>query len=235
MAKVMIDPGHGPGNANGGKNGYREYNGMWKLSNYLKSALIRCGINADLTRTEFEDPNLEVRGRKALGYDLFISEHSNAGGGKGVECYYSVNRPWDNEYAAIFAADVSKAMDSTNRGGKIRSGEDGSDYYGVMRSAAATSAKHVFLIENGFHDNLQDEAFLLKDENLKCIAEVQARMICKILNKAYVTADITHFAEESWNSLNKNGVTVYEKRFDDYITRGEVFVLFAKIAERLCK
>jgi N-acetylmuramoyl-L-alanine amidase len=33
--KVLIDPGHGPGKVNGGKNGYKEYIGMWKTKNIL--------------------------------------------------------------------------------------------------------------------------------------------------------------------------------------------------------
>ena len=52
MYKVMIDPGHAPGNTNGGKNGYKEYAGMWKLSNYLKDELTRCGVQAGLTISE---------------------------------------------------------------------------------------------------------------------------------------------------------------------------------------
>jgi N-acetylmuramoyl-L-alanine amidase len=44
--KIMIDPGHAPGNVNRGKNGYYEYAGMWELSLYLKAMLekkrVRC-------------------------------------------------------------------------------------------------------------------------------------------------------------------------------------------------
>ena len=42
--KVLIDPGHAPGNANGGRNGYKEYAGMWRLSNYLKDILMASGV-----------------------------------------------------------------------------------------------------------------------------------------------------------------------------------------------
>ena len=91
----MIDPGHAPGNANRGPTGYYEYAGMWALSNYLKTVLERCGCIADLTRTEKKDPSLSARGKKAKGYDLFMSEHSNAGGGKarGCEVFRSLRIP----------------------------------------------------------------------------------------------------------------------------------------------
>jgi len=62
VKKVTIDPGHAPGNVNKGPTGYYEYAGMWKLSNYLKNALVRCGIDAKLSRTENEDPSLTDRG-----------------------------------------------------------------------------------------------------------------------------------------------------------------------------
>ena len=99
-AKIMIDPGHGPGCVNGGPTGYLEHEGMWKLSGYLKTALERCGCEVALTRAESERPELTERGNKAAGYDLMISEHSNAGGGRGAEAYYSVLLPENQVLAA---------------------------------------------------------------------------------------------------------------------------------------
>ena len=95
--KVLIDPGHSPGNANGGRNGYKEYSGMWTLSNFLKDILVSSGVRVGLTRTEDRDPSLEARGGMAEGFDLFISQHSNAFNGmvRGVECFHSVAYPND--------------------------------------------------------------------------------------------------------------------------------------------
>jgi len=180
---VLIDPGHAPGNANGGRNGYREYAGMWKLSNVLKDALINSSVRAELTRAEHTDPHLEVRGSMAKGHDLFISQHSNAFNGmvRGVECFHSVARPNDRAVAAKLTAAVSTLMNNPDRGAKTRVGNSGLDYYGVIRAAVAAGCPHVFLIENGFHDNVRDEAFLLKDENLQRIAKVQAQVILDTL------------------------------------------------------
>ena len=232
LKKVMIDPGHAPGNPNGGKNGYLEYAGMWRLSNNLREFLISCDIDARLTRAENEDISLESRGKKAAGFDLFISEHSNAGGGKGVECYYSVKRASDALHAARLAESAADAMSSPNRGAKTRPGSGGNDYYGVIRSAAAVNATHIFLIENGFHDNPDDEAFLLLPENLKSLAKAQAKVICEILGVDF-KENSPHFAEESWTNLNLNGIIAHEKRFDDPATRGEVFVLLNQVLKRL--
>lgn len=183
--KVMIDPGHAPGNVNGGKNGYKEFAGMWKLSNYLKEALERRGVQAGLTRAEDADPSLTARGRAAAGYDLFISQHTNAANGaaRGVEVFHSLRLPADKELAAELSKEISALMGNPNRGAKTRESTNtkGADYYTVISSAQAAGAKHVLLIESGFHDNAQDEAFLLFNSNLRAMADVQARIICKYI------------------------------------------------------
>jgi N-acetylmuramoyl-L-alanine amidase len=183
--KVMIDPGHAPGNINRGPTGYYEYQGMWKLSNYLKEELTKRGVQADLTRTENQDPSLSERGKKSKGYDMFISEHSNAHNGKarGVEVYYSLQRPGDKVHAQTLSKAISTVMNNPDRGAKTREypNKPGVDYYGVIRAAVSVGCPHIFLVENGFHDNPQDEAWLKQDSNLRKLAQVQADVICNIL------------------------------------------------------
>lgn len=183
--KVMIDPGHAPGNVNRGPTGYYEYQGMWKLSNYLKEELTKRGVQADLTRTKNQDPSLSERGKKSRGYDMFISEHSNAHNGKvrGVEVFYSLQRPGDKVHAQALSKAISTVMNNPNRDAKTQQypNKPGVDYHGVIRAAASVGCPHIFLVENGFHDNPQDEAWLKNDQNLRALAEVQADVICNIL------------------------------------------------------
>ena len=42
----------------------------------------------------------------------------------------------------------------------------------------------------------------------------------------------THFADKPYNSLVQNGLVIHEKRFDDAITRGEVFVLLDQLFKK---
>ena len=44
-----------------------------------------------------------------------------------------------------------------------------------------------------------------------------------------VKQDTVHWAEKYFNYLNDNGVKVYEKRFDDSATRGDMFALLARL------
>jgi N-acetylmuramoyl-L-alanine amidase len=220
VKKITIDPGHAPGNANRGPTGYYEYAGMWKLANSLKDALERCGIEVKLTRTVNEDPSLSERGNRAKGSDVFISEHSNAANGKvrGVECFYSVRIPGDKIWASKISAAGSKLMGNTDRGAKTRESgtTKGYDYYGVIRSAVASGVPHVFLVESGFHDNVQDEAFLKKDDNLEKLAESQAEVLCELLGVKYIAKDETvsqpstdlYRVRKSWNDA-KSQVGAY--------------------------
>lgn len=233
MIKVMIDPGHGPGNVNKGPTGYYEHEGNWKISNFLKDILESVGNQADLTRTIGENPNLYTRGKKAQGYDLFISEHSNASNGeaRGVEAYYDFSKPYDEELAKKIIESVASVMGNNSRRANTRvyTQDDGKtyNYYGVIRSASATNCKHIVLVENGFHDNIEDEAFLKEDENLRKIAQAQANAIYEFFNDN----EIVHWAEKHKKSLEAKGIPIYDTRYDEPMTRGEVFALLDKIIE----
>ncbi len=41
-----------------------------------------------------------------------------------------------------------------------------------------------------------------------------------------------HWAEKNYNNLNKKGVEVHEKRFDDNITRGEMFAILDRLTDK---
>lgn len=182
--RVMIDPGHGPTSKNGGALGYLEHVGMWKVSNYLKEILEKRGIQADLTRAYNEDPDLIDRGRKAQGYNIFISEHSNARADtsyRGASCYHSLQRN-SGKWAAELSKVTAEVMGNPDRGAKTRHASYSTqvDFYGVIRHAAGTNVEHIFLMESGYHSNLEDERWLMKDENLRKLAEAHASVIFRI-------------------------------------------------------
>lgn len=187
VVTITADPGHGPGNQNKGPTDYYEHEGMWKLANYLKEELENNGVKVVLTRTENEDPSLDERGSKAKGSDLFISLHSNASEfqeASGVEVFYSIQQPENEQYARRLAEVTSNVMGTNNRGAKTLESKDypGQDLFGVIRSAVAAGCPHVYLVENGFHTNPKEEEWLKNDNNLKKLAEAQAKVIMEILN-----------------------------------------------------
>ena len=57
------------------------------------------------------------------------------------------------------------------------------------------------------------------------------------INKRLVQDSVEdkHWANESYHFLNSQGIKIHEKRFDDKITRGEVFAIIKQIIERMNK
>lgn len=60
---------------------------------------------------------------------------------------------------------------------------------------------------------------------LKYIEEIRSTKVEKEIQEK------EHWAEKSWKSLNEKGIEIHEKRFNDFMTRGEVFALLDRIVE----
>ena len=182
---IVLDPGHGGTDDNKGQTGYSEKAGNLKIANYLADILKKSGYDVRLTRTTDDKVGLSTRGAMAKGAALFLSIHSNAANknARGTECYYSVKQPGNKGNAAMFSKGVSVEMNNPDRGAKTRESTTtpGADYYTAIKSAVEAGCPYVFLCENGFHDNLIDEAFLKIDANLQKIAQALADVIKQIV------------------------------------------------------
>lgn len=193
---IVLDPGHGQfGNKHTTRDGFYEGTQNYILASFLKAELEAIGFDVRMTRECVEDDmGLFERGAMAgnLGAVMFLSIHSNAPGGnpgeeryakiRGAETFYSVS---DCEGNAPIARDLTDAvvrtMQTENRGIKTRRYPDNEsvDYYGVLRSAAASGCKRAFLIEHGFHTNPEDSAFLQNSDCLARLAKAEAEVIDK--------------------------------------------------------
>ena len=191
---IILDPGHGQfGNPHTTREGFYEGTQNFILASFLKTELEALGFDVRMTRDKVEDnPELAERGSMSgkLGAVMFLSIHSNAPGGnpsderyprvRGAETFYSVS---DCEGNAPIARDLTDAvvrtMQTEDRGIKTRRYPDNEsvDYYGVLRSAAASGCKRAFLIEHGFHTNPEDSAFLQDSECLARLAKAEAEVI----------------------------------------------------------
>lgn len=197
--EIVIDPGHATIGTyvNIGISGqYKEPAAMLRLSRILQEKLNATGkINATLTRDNEYDVSLSERGRIAAERNafIFVSEHSNAVGGnnpevRGTTTFYSVDIPGDKKWAELFSSEIAKAIMTANRGAKIweSSNYPGEDYLTVIDTAQDSGVPHVFLIENAFHTNPEDEAKLRSDEYLNKIADAQAAVVCEMCGFDYV-------------------------------------------------
>lgn len=187
MATVVIDPGHFDAYNPGVCPNYYEGNTMLRLAEFLGAALTQRGAKVLYTRTtNAENPSLADRGAMAAGTDLFISLHSDASDDpqvRGVTVFRSVQRPNSTAFGNDIGKAVANVMGNEFRGTLARPSETtpGVDYLGVLRAAAATNVPYAFLVEHGFHTNMQDCMFLSSDEGLRKIAEAEADVIAKYL------------------------------------------------------
>lgn len=187
MPKICIDAGHyAKCNWNPKTEPvYWESLMAWTLHIMLKEELERYeGVEVIITRQEEEkDLDLTARGRAAIGCDLFLSLHSNAG----VKAYNeTVDRavtiyPVSGKEAALaasFAQTITKTMglkDKPQTYSRWNSANN-ADYYGVIRGAASVGVPGLIL-EHSFHTNNAVAEWLLDENNLRKLAIAEAKVI----------------------------------------------------------
>jgi len=141
--------------------------------------------------------------------DLYLDIHLNAGGGTGVESWiYSLNSK-SNSYAEKITNNIVNKMNLKNRGVKVNP-----NYWSLSLCKAPA-----IIIEGAFIDNKSDMEKLTPKKYAEAIAMSFGEM------------EKEHWAEKHYNSLMEKGIVIHEKRFDDAITRGELFALLDRIIE----
>lgn len=151
--KVFISAGHGGSDPGAIGNGFNEKDLNLAIAlacgNYLKSR----GINVRFSRTTDENDALaqEVAESNAFNPDVAVSIHNNAGGGDGVETWYSIYGGLSKSCAESIIAEVVK-IGQNSRGAKYKKGANGKDYYGFIRQTKAPAV----IVECAFMDNSTD-------------------------------------------------------------------------------
>ncbi len=182
MKTICLDAGHYGSNYNQSTEvpAYYESEMAWKLHLYLKDALESRGFSVVTTRTnQADNPEVYNRGILAKGCDLFLSLHSNACGTESVD-YPIIYRAYDDlngaDAVALGLSTKIATFMGTNQSGKTgtRTTTSGTEYYGVMRGARAVNCPLYLLIEHSFHTNKNASLWLLEEENLKALAELEA-------------------------------------------------------------
>ena len=196
--KILLDAGHyAKYNPSPVVKDYWESVQMWKLHLYLAEALEEYGAVVGFTR-ENQTKDLEVtkRGRKAAGYDLFLSLHSNACDTESVD-RVTVFRAYDNlndaETLGRRLADrVAEVMGVSKGKTATREGSRG-EYYGVLRGARAAGCPLFYIVEHSFHTNRRAAQWLLDYGNLQALAEAEAAVIAEyfgLKKPEYLVGDV---------------------------------------------
>lgn len=197
MAKIRIDDGHG-WRYNKGRLFY-EGEQNWIFSReYLGPALEKEGHSVSFTRgadalqkeqryaekyrlygINNQIHSLTARGESGKDHDLLISNHSNAGGGRGTNVWDDTGTP-NKPLAEAVCKACAEGFGLRNGGVHYRKRKDGRNYYQVLLS---NKAKSGILLERGFHDNLEDSKALLSSSKRRSAAERIASAISRFYGK----------------------------------------------------
>lgn len=190
--KILIDAGHYKGyNQSKVYKNYFEGDKMFILQGLLKKELESYGFSVGVTRTNVEkDVAVVTRGQMAKGYDLFLSLHSNACDTESVDRVVIIKGyDMDDKLSKALGESLTKVM-GVKQAHQImvkKNSSNTSDYYGVLRGADSAGCKNRILIEHGFHTNTATAKWLCVEDNLKKIAEAEAKVIADFYGVKKVT------------------------------------------------
>lgn len=208
--KILLDAGHfGEINKYNGVNAY-ESEVMWKLHKLLRDELQSYGFEVGLTRADQKkDLSVSERGKKAKGYDILLSLHSNSCDSESVDRVVVIpyqTLSWTEiddvsmEVAKLLGDTVADTMGISKyqvyqrkaNSDRDRNGIQDDEYYGILAAARAVGTP-ALIVEHGFHSNKATAKWLTNDANLQKLAKAEADALAEYfgLKKTNTTANAT--------------------------------------------
>lgn len=241
MSKKKVFIGVGHGGSDPGAVGYLvEKDVNLTMATACHDFLTAYGVDVRTSRTKDEDDtvNEEIAECNAYGPDLAVDVHNNSGGGDGFEVFHTIGGGTGKVLAENIERHV-KAIGQNSRGVKTRQGNNG-DYYAFIRETVAPAV----ICEGVFVDTKADAAQADTLAEQQAFGVAYAKGILDTLGIPYDEPEedpaeqpaeperpAEHWAQQYYDSLIAKGVRIDETRFDDPITRGEVFALLDRITD----
>ncbi len=180
--KVFIGVGHGGADSGAVGNGLKEKDLNLAIATACANELKRHGVDVKMSRTKDEEDTLnqEVAECNSFSPNVAVDIHNNAGGGDGVECWYSIAGGTSKTLAENIIKAVV-AISQNSRGTKTKKGSDGRDYYGFIRMTKCPSV----IVECAFIDNKKDISIIDTPSGQKAMGVAIAKGILKTLGIAW--------------------------------------------------
>lgn len=227
---IVLDAGHGGKDPGAVGNGLREKDLTLSMALKVEKELKRMyGDQVNVKQTRNKDVYLTLTERKNKGNTIpftvengkrvyqgvLVSFHKNSAStksAKGWEIFSTHKKSMGTALAKSIEKEVQPYI-STNRGVKH------------AMFTVITCNPPSALIETAFISSTSDMELYMKNENQ--LAKAYAKGIGNYLKLKEVepVKEKEHWAEQYFQNLNNKGITVSERRFDDPITRGELFAL----------
>lgn len=153
MAKLAIYAGHGGSDSGAVYGKKREKDYTLQISNGVSAILRYAGFEIINNRTTDINRNINTDAKLANKnhVDGVIEFHLNAGGGSGVETYCSIVGGSSRNLAHAIQNRIAE-LGFRDRGVKTKKGNDGKDYFGIIRMTNAPAV----LVETCFIDSDSD-------------------------------------------------------------------------------
>ncbi|WFD08929.1 N-acetylmuramoyl-L-alanine amidase family protein [Tepidibacter hydrothermalis] len=178
---IIIDPGHGDVDPGCSYEDIYEKDIVLDISLYQLKRFEELGINAVITR--YSDIYLNPDKRTQLVVDsksiYCISNHINAGGGKGCEVIHSIHNDGKLAYK-IFNKLIETGLYPRRVYSKESTQYPGQDYYFMHRNTGSCITN---IVEYCFIDNQDDRERILK--NWKIYAEQVIKAFCEYIDHPY--------------------------------------------------
>lgn len=231
---LIIDPGHGGEDPGGGSNKYwHEKQLALKISLYQFKRFKELGISVALTRDEdiTLPPSKRARQVKWSRAKYCLSNHINAGGGRGAECIHSI---YSNDSLSKNICNALKQQGQVIRRIFTRSLPENNekDYYYMHRETGAVEA---VIVEYGFADNEIDTNIL--KERWQDLAEAVVKGFCTHINHPYTASKLQNpspWAATSWEWVIKNNL-LDGSRPKENTTREELAVVLQRFYQMIKK
>jgi N-acetylmuramoyl-L-alanine amidase len=184
---LFIDPGHGGSDPGANGFGVKEKDWTLKISLYQYNRFKELGVNVAITRTTDVSLDSGPRTAKIKNKARYcMSNHFNAfnGTARGIEVIHSV---WtDDKLAKRFAFAIREVSGLPFRRAFSRQADwtkEKLDYYFIPRETGDTES---IIVEYGFIDNKEDNAYYKNEENFYKVAERIVEEWCRVLDVKYV-------------------------------------------------
>ena len=176
MSKVYIGVGHGGSDSGAVANGLKEKDVNLEVSKACMKKLQDNGVEVKISRLTDIDSTINSKVTEANRWpaDYVVEVHHNAGGGDGVEVFYSMNGGKGKTLAQNILDSIVR-LGQQNRGIKTKI-SNGKDYFGIIRETKAPAV----LVECAFLDS-KDKAIVDTAAERKKMGEALASGILKTL------------------------------------------------------
>ncbi len=183
--KVWLDAGHGGKDAGACANGLREKDINLVATLECKNVLVSHGVIVGMTRTTdvFYELNERCRMANNWGANIFVSVHTNAGGGDGAEAIHSIHYGTGTELAKNMVAAIKEYTPQNLRPRATYSKANSTgnaDYFAVIRNTNMSAS----IVEMGFIDSVDHEVIDTIEEQ-KAMGRAIAYGILKTLGISF--------------------------------------------------